>query len=406
MLPKTKKLITTSLRCVVCVAALWWVLQSVTLYDYVTLVDGRRVRLTELDAESARIELADGTVVTLPLDRIATNDQGQPQVEYGLTSVLRGSKVPYLFLAVLLFSPVPLLQSLRFMMMFRAQDIRLSFWECTKLCVAGNFLNFVALGSTGGDVIKAYYVCLHTDRRTEAITTIVLDRIVGLIGLLALVGLIIPIFANDPRLRMFGTVIAVFLIGVVAISVLLVSEKARQVVRRLLPLSRLNGAIAGSDAAASGWRPRVQAGIRWIVDQARRADLTTQRLIKHKPMVLGSVLVTMILQLIALTSWQAIVYALRMPWSPSQAGDYFAYFGGANVVACVPITFQGLGTVEAYYKEFLTGPGVTVAQILCFAMATRLLQLTWSLPGVLVTMTGSYKPREAVAAGDTGANAR
>jgi uncharacterized protein (TIRG00374 family) len=404
MQPKTKKLIITGLRILVCVVALWWVLQSVTLHDYVTLRDGRRARLIELGDTTARIQIEAEPIRDVAVAELATGEDGGPRIEYGLTSVLRGSYKRYLLLAVLLFSPVPLLQSLRFLMMYRAQDIRLSYWECTKLCFAGNFLNFVALGSTGGDVVKAYYVCLHTDRRTEAVTTILLDRIVGLTGLLTLVGIIIPIFANDTRMRMFGLVIAVFLVVVVAGSILLVSENARRVVRRLLPLSRIDGAVSDAGASTGGLTRRLLALGAWILGQARRVDQTTQRLIKHKPMVIGSILVTMVLQLIALTSWQAIVYALRMPWNLSLAGDYFAYFGGANVVACVPITFQGLGTVEAYYKELLAGPGVTVAQILCFAMATRVLQLVWSLPGVLVTMTGSYKPRDAAAADPAGAN--
>lgn len=396
MAPKTRKLVFNVVRTVVCVAALWWVLRSVTWHDRATLADGTTVRAVSVDAQEVQVEREDGTRQTVPLEQLARLSDGSPAIQYGLASVLRDSYKGPLLLCVLIFAPVPFLQSLRFLMMYRAQDIRLSYWECTKLCFAGNFLNFVAVGSTGGDVIKAYYVCLHTNRRTEAVTTIFLDRLVGLIGLLALVGLIILFFGNDRRLQAFGAVIGLFLLGVVVLSSILVSEKARLLTRRLLPLSRAsrNGTAPepeGRRVLARGWS--------WVGEQFRRVDETTQRLIRHKPMVLGSVFVTMVLQLIAMSAWQAIVYALRMPWSLSRAGDYYAYLGGANVVACVPITFQGIGTVEAYYKEFLTGDGVTVSQILCFAMATRLLQLVWSLPGVLVTMTGAYRPRaEDVAA--------
>ncbi len=387
---KTRKLVFNMVRTVVCVAALWWVLRSVTWYDRVTLADGTTVRAVSVDEWEALVERTDGERQTLPLAQLARLPDGSAAIQYGLASVLRDSYKGVLLLSVLIFAPVPFLQSLRFLMMYRAQDIRLSYWECTKLCFAGNFLNFVAVGTTGGDVIKAYYVCLHTNRRTEAVTTIFLDRLVGLIGLLALVGLIILFFGEDRRLQAFGAVIGLFLLGVTVLSSVVVSQKARSFARRLLLPARTartdpSPGPEGRGVLARGWS---WAGVRF-----HRVDQTTQRLIRHKPMVFGSVLVTMLLQLIAMSAWQAIVYALRMPWDLSKAGDYYAYLGGANVVACVPFTFQGIGTVEAYYKEFLVGGGVTVSQILCFAMATRLLQLLWSLPGVLVTMTGAYRPR-------------
>ncbi|UCG17595.1 MAG: flippase-like domain-containing protein [Phycisphaerales bacterium] len=397
MAPKAKKLIITSLRITIGVVALWWVLRNVKLDDRVTLPDGRTARILHRGDSHVRLEYDDdASREDLPLGRLARNDNGELAIDYGLKSILRHARKVHLLWAIIIFSPVPFLQSLRFLMMFRAQDIRLSFWECTKLCFAGNFLNFVALGTTGGDLVKAYYVCLHTDRRTEAVTTILLDRIVGLTGLVALVGLTILLFAHDARLDAFGSVSAFFLVAVVAGSTLLVSEQARRLVHRIVPRPLPNRAPDDSDDGPPSTSSLPSRAVASLASHARRVDQTTQRLIKHKPMVLGTVLVTMALQLIALTSWQAIVHALHMPWNVSKIGDYYAYLGSANVVAAIPITPQGIGTVEAYYQEFLAGNGVTVSQVLCLAMATRLLLLLWSLPGALLTMTGGLRPDEAI----------
>ena len=152
---KTRKLVFNMVRTVVCVAALWWVLRSVTWYDRVTLADGTTVRAVSVDEWEALVERTDGERQTLPLAQLARLPDGSAAIQYGLASVLRDSYKGVLLLSVLIFAPVPFLQSLRFLMMYRAQDIRLSYWECTKLCFAGNFLNFVAVGTTGGDVIKA-----------------------------------------------------------------------------------------------------------------------------------------------------------------------------------------------------------------------------------------------------------
>lgn len=397
MAPRIRKIIVTSLRIVICVVALGWVLRSVTIHDYVTLRDGRSLRLLRLDGDRATVQHSEGRQEQLSADQIALKEDGTPRIAYGLGSILTQSRKSYLLWAVLIFAPVPLLQSLRFLMMFRAQDIRLSFWECVKLSVAGNFLNFVALGSTGGDVVKAYYVCLHTDRRTEAITTILLDRVVGLTGLVATVGLILLFCSTDPRLSIFGSFSVIFLAAVVVGSTVLVSETARSWVRRLLPVGRSNRLQPPDADAGTGSTRKLSRAFTWIAGQFRRVDETTRRLIRHKPLVLGTVLITMVLQLMAMTAFQAIVFAVRMPWDTVRAWDYYVYLGCGTVVAVLPITPQGVGTVEAFYKEFLVGNGVTVAQILCLAMAVRFLMLLWALPGFFVSATGAYRPRKTEA---------
>ena len=98
--------------------------------------------------------------------------------------------IPLAVLALATFIPVPLLQSLRLVWMLRVQDIRIGYWLAVKLSFAGNLLNFVVLGSIGGDLYKAYYLTKHTLHKTEAVTTIFVDRLVGLTSLILLVGVV------------------------------------------------------------------------------------------------------------------------------------------------------------------------------------------------------------------------
>ena len=70
--------------------------------------------------------------------------------------------------------------SARFVWLLRAQGIYIGYWEGIKLTYAGNFFNFVMVGTTGGDLFKAFYVAQHTRYKLEAVTTIFLDRVVGL----------------------------------------------------------------------------------------------------------------------------------------------------------------------------------------------------------------------------------
>ena len=50
--------------------------------------------------------------------------------------------------------------------------------------------------------------------------------------------------------------------------------------------------------------------------------------------------------------------------------------------------------MELAYRDFLA-PFGSPSQIVCVAFVIRVIVLTCSLPGLLVTLTGSYRPRGA-----------
>ena len=77
---------------------------------------------------------------------------------------------------------------LRWNMILKTQEIILSLKETTQLFLIGQFFNSVMPGAVGGDVGKAIYAAKVThSRKTEAVTSIVIDRTIGLISLLMLV---------------------------------------------------------------------------------------------------------------------------------------------------------------------------------------------------------------------------
>ena len=87
--------------------------------------------------------------------------------------------------------------AIRLVCMLGVQQVKLSLWNAIKLTFAGNFFNFALPGTTGGDLIKAYYITRFTHRKTEAVATVFLDRAVGLLGLVLLAGVMI-VFTRDP----------------------------------------------------------------------------------------------------------------------------------------------------------------------------------------------------------------
>ena len=390
MTARSKQLIVASLRVVVCVVALAWVIYGVSLHDYVELSDGRQLRLLGLTETTVSVSI-EGREAIHPRDQVAVGDDGAEKVAYGLFTALRQSSLGLLLLCMLVFAPVPFAQSLRFVWMLRAQEIHISYWESVKLSFAGNFLNFVALGTTGGDVVKAYYISLHTDRKTEAVTTVLLDRVAGLTGLLVMVTAVIFLCTRNRQLLVVGGLGLAVLSVLVTGFALLGSPRLRSWLGSLGLVARMTA------LAAEPPRPQRESSRRrslavWVLRQAQRADQATRRLLRHKRLALGALLATVVLQFIAVTDFVLICKAVGMDFSPGRLWDYYAITSTANIVAAVPVSPQGLGTVEATYKHFLLGSHASLSQVLCMAMGVRVLHLFWALPGILVTMTGSYKP--------------
>jgi hypothetical protein len=72
--------------------------------------------------------------------------------------------------------------------------------------------------------------------------------------------------------------------------------------------------------------------------------------------------------------------------------DYMVYLALGMLVAAVPITYQGLGTLDATLQVFFRGVYGNFSQVLFLGFAIRLVQLFWALPGALVPLTGSHGP--------------
>jgi glycosyltransferase 2 family protein len=74
-----------------------------------------------------------------------------------------------------------LLGVLRWRLVLRVVKIDLPFARAARITLVAQFFNAFLLGSIGGDLLKAYYAARESHhRKTEAVTTVVVDRLIGL----------------------------------------------------------------------------------------------------------------------------------------------------------------------------------------------------------------------------------
>src|SRR5438132_1531164 len=119
----------------------------------------------------------------------------------GVRDILAG---PVLFLPLLLAAAVytlgVLLTFVRWFVLVRAQELPFTLYNAVRLGFLGFFWSTFLPGSIGGDVFKAASIARAQTRRTVAVATVLIDRAMGLWGIIWMVALFGSVFwlAGDP----------------------------------------------------------------------------------------------------------------------------------------------------------------------------------------------------------------
>jgi uncharacterized protein (TIRG00374 family) len=122
-------------------------------------------------------------------------DRTEGGVQVGIAGVLERRLHPGFFVlsAVIAVMGV-LLTFVRWYILVRAQDIPFTLPSALRLGLVGYYYNTFLPGSVGGDIIKAACIAWEQSRRTVAVATVLVDRVVGLCGLLWLAALLGGLF--------------------------------------------------------------------------------------------------------------------------------------------------------------------------------------------------------------------
>jgi uncharacterized membrane protein YbhN (UPF0104 family) len=141
----------------------------------------------------------------------------------------------------------------RWNLLLRAQEIRLPYRRAFGLTMIGLMFNVAIPGAVGGDLMKGYYITrANAGRRTSAATSILMDRLLGLLGLFLLAVLVVAAnygeLVQNVATRRLGAVLVIGLIG--GIGVLFTSALAGP---RLAQCSHLPGVVRNVFRSLSGY---------------------------------------------------------------------------------------------------------------------------------------------------------
>ncbi len=262
-----------------------------------------------------------------------------------------------------------LITTVRWQWLLRVQQIEVSLHDLLSLTMVGMFFSSVLPGAVGGDVLKMVYIARHApNRRTEAVLTIMVDRVLGLLGLL-LVALVSVLFSLDFILNANRQV------QLATITVAMGSAAGIAGVLAVLFRRHLTGLPLVSGLIAFG-RLRLPAGVVHILDRLVRA----LDLYKGAPRVIAAALAISAFThvLAALT-----VFLIGRAYHETHLGlwSYFLAAQIANTVAAIPITPAGFGGRDLVLSTFFLAGGATPAEAGVIPVFNTFIILFWSLIG-------------------------
>ena len=181
----------------------------------------------------------------------------------GLVEVFSRPINPWPFaLACALWCVSLLLTFVRWYLLVRAQDLPFTLRNAIRLGLVSYYFNSILPGSVGGDILKAVAVAREQSRRTVAVATILIDRVIGLWALAWLVALAGGVFwalgnpylLYNESLKMIVRLTAGIVVGSAAVwslMGLLPADRAEAVAVWLERVPKLGGPLA--ELWRAGW---------------------------------------------------------------------------------------------------------------------------------------------------------
>jgi uncharacterized protein (TIRG00374 family) len=301
-------------------------------------------------------------------------DVPKPRVQVGLGTMLKQADAKRLIAAVAIGAIPFLITTFRWKKLLAGLGIVLSFGRAFVLNMVGAFYNTFMPGSTGGDLLKAYYAAKQApDRRTAAVMSVIVDRVLGLITLILLGGAmagyawLTAADMHDPVTRACKSV-ALGAAAIIACCVLGLAVLYMPFVRKLI--SR-NDRFARSKAY-----------------QQMRKVMHVLHVYRSQPgLILGAILMTFPVHLQTVVSAMLAGQAFGLKIS---SGYYFVFVPVVVLAGAIPVSPQGVGVMEAFAYYFLRQQGATLNQALALTMSIRLVGIFWNLMGGLFVLRGGY----------------
>ncbi len=272
----------------------------------------------------------------------------------------------------------------RWKLLLRVQSIHIGFWPALRLHFLGIFYNNCLPSAVGGDLLRAWYVTTHTDKKLEAALSVFVDRFVGISGMILMATIcywLIPVEGQQDGQQLFlkfdlldkltkywWVPALILLIMVVALGGLIMVSKTRALLVKAFNFLRNRGLA--------------------LVGRVHKAMVVYYR---HKIAMLLALVLTFICQGAIIIGMWLVGRDLGIQ---CPAKYYFVFFPVAWIIGALPISIGGLGIWEGVLILLFASVAVERDQAQALALVHRALWLFGSFPGVIIHLCGAHLPKD------------
>ncbi len=289
----------------------------------------------------------------------------------GLRSALAQADAALLAGALACFATAIFIVATRWWYLLRVLRIRIGLWEAIRLSFLGYFFSFLVPGVVSGDLIKAWYVFKHTQRKGAAVVSIFVDRVVGLLMFALLSAAVLAgLWAAgewDDRFDMPALAVAILLAALAVGSAAMLYPPTRRLFGRALAFRRLKDHLDMAGKAVELYRRRFSS-------------------------LVGAAGLTFCSQVITILGILLIGRSLGLA---SRWYEYFLYVPLIYIIAAVPVSPGGWGVMEYFFVHFFADGAVTNSEAFALGLLAHLGPMICSLPGLVVALRGAKLPKTA-----------
>jgi uncharacterized protein (TIRG00374 family) len=291
-------------------------------------------------------------------------------------TIARGFASPLCWIGVAGYGVAICGMSLRWMILMRSQGFEIRYGHANRLNFIGIFFNTFALGSVGGDAVRAWYVAMDfPDRKHAAVLTVFMDRVIGLgaVVLLAVTGLAVGLVTGGVPIPDY---LVWVIFGMMALIILILALVFSAPLRRVFRVGKLVEKLPGQrfighlrEALA------LYVGKHWVL--------------------LWMILLSLVDQAIGVLC----VYLIGCGFGLAAGYGYYLLFVPlAWIISSIPLTPGGAGIQEAVLITAFTralgedSPKIASA-VTGMALLNRVMLIVWGVPGAILYLLTSRHPR-------------
>lgn len=382
-----KRSLSVVLRIVIAAAGIAFILLSVTWTDQahfpadtpVQAVDGTEYTFEQAQAfpvgrlTPQTIEVNPHGEADLPPQGVVfarsifTGHAGEPRFEPGILTMLRQSNGWLLGLGLVLTGFIMPVQAARWLVLMRCRGIQVSYGKAFRLTMVGLFFNFCLPGSTGGDVVKAYYAAKGSTEKPKAVMSVVFDRITGLVALLVVAAMAGVALLLDPTAtEVMREVVFWLWVGMAAVAVAGMVYFSHTLRRRL-----------GIEKLMTHWHAETLI---------RRIDAAAHAYRHHAGALFGALALAGLSHVFLVGATICAGWALGIEHGLTTLSLTLPIL---IIAGSVPLTYQGLGIVEGLGLVLLEVPGLATSnQVVGMLVLMRLYQVLYGLLGSVIMLRG------------------